>query len=134
MPKYWGPNLWRSLNAIVRNFPKEPDDDTRQYYKTFFKTLGFILPCKKCSTHYNNYINGVKFDTVLQNRESMIKFIIDFHNNVNIRLGKKKIADNIAMSMVYDDHSNYTNEDILIIIGTNTFISILLIWLILQYV
>lgn len=56
-----------------------------------------VLPCRLCCQHFNNYVTRFVGDEVdsslpLQNRESLSRFLVDAHNDVNMRLGKTNVA------------------------------------------
>ena len=57
--KIWGPHLWFSLNSIVFGFPVKPTLEQKQQYITFFKSLGWVLPCSHCRESYNFFINDL---------------------------------------------------------------------------
>ncbi len=105
MTSRWGPNLWKSLNAICRSFPEKPTDKDRIHYKSFFESLGHVLPCPKCQRHYVDYMKTIDWDTVVKSRKDCVDFIINFHNNVNVRLGKKPVKYTRAIQLVYDESS-----------------------------
>lgn len=125
----WGPSLWKSLNAIIRNYPETPNDEHRDQYKTFIISLGHVLPCPKCRSHYNEYMSSVIWDEILVNKKTIELFLITFHNDVNKRLGKQILDIPTATSIIYDEQTKF--PDYLPVIGISTFISILVIWLIL---
>ena len=53
----------------------------------FFKALPFMLPCSTCGNHCQKQLE--KFPPRVENREQLTKWLYNFHNMVNQRLGKK---------------------------------------------
>ena len=36
-PKVWGPGAWLFLHSITMNYPENPSETEKMYYKNFFK-------------------------------------------------------------------------------------------------
>lgn len=90
-PDTWGPVVWHALHYITLGYPNNPSEDKKQKYKMFFSLLGDVLPCSVCANHFNeNLVKMPLSDEVLKNKESLIKWLIDFHNIVN-EMNKKPI-------------------------------------------
>jgi hypothetical protein len=97
--KIWGPELWTSLHCITFGYPISPSDQQKEYYKTFFTTLGHVLPCKYCRDSYNQFIiesNAKITDDIFKDRESLTRWLFLLHEEVN-----KKLDVNYGIS--YDD-------------------------------
>ena len=62
-----------------------------------------ILPCEKCAMNYKENLVKLPIDNHLENRDSLVKWVIDIHNLVNDELGKEKMDYEKALSL-------YTNE------------------------
>ena len=91
-PNIWGPVVWHALHYITLGYPTNPSEDNKQKYKQFFTLLYDVLPCSICAHHFSeNLIKMPLTDQVLQNKESLIKWLIDFHNVVN-EMNKKPIV------------------------------------------
>ena len=83
-PDTWGPVVWHALHYITLGYPDNPTDNNKQKYKQFFTLLSEVLPCSICSNHFSeNLLKMPINDQVLANKESLIKWLIDFHNIVN---------------------------------------------------
>ena len=85
-PKVWGPNAWIFLHSITMNYPKNPTNEDKEKYRTFFYSLGDILPCPQCKEHYQR--NLIDYPIDLRNKEGLVKWLIKIHNNVNEINGK----------------------------------------------
>jgi len=91
----WGPSLWHSMHTMSFNYPVKPTKkEQRDYYK-FIMSLENVLPCRYCRENFPENIKAVnkRTKTTLQKalakgRSGFSKYIYDFHNEVNMRLGK----------------------------------------------
>ncbi len=85
-PPVFGPMVWDTMMMFATNYPIEPTiEDKTNMLQWLILTMGF-LPCGSCSLHAKRYV-----ETHVPNvssRESLTKYIVDFHNYVNISLGK----------------------------------------------
>ena len=90
-PDTWGPVVWHALHYITLGYPEHPTDNNKEKYKQFFTLLSDVLPCSICANHYSeNLLKMPLDDKVLENKESLIKWLIDVHNVVN-EMNKKPI-------------------------------------------
>ena len=97
----WGPHMWQALHYITLGYPTNPSADDKLRYKAFFTLLKYILPCSICAKHYSeNLIKYPLSDDVLNNRESFIKWLIDFHNIVNISKHKPVMEYSEALKQI----------------------------------
>ena len=56
--KIWGANMWVSMHSVTFGYPlTEPTQEQKNNYHTFFRTIGFVLPCKYCRESYQEFIN-----------------------------------------------------------------------------
>lgn len=106
-PSVWGPGLWLALHIITLNYPEHPTQEQRLQYFEFFRTLGHVLPCHFCQIHFKEYFeqtlgSNKKVSQVFKDRDSLSKWLYDIHENVNIRLHKRK-------HVTYDDSTKMYN-------------------------
>lgn len=72
-----GQSTWYLLHEIVNHVP------ANKHFEPFMKALSHLYPCTKCRKHIGEYL--------LHNNVTMTKqWVCDFHNDVNVRLGKEK--------------------------------------------
>ena len=81
-PKIWGPHGWKFLHYVSLGYPEKPTDKEKIYYKNFYYSLQNVLPCEKCAQNYKKNIIEYPIDNHLQNRDSLVKWVIDIHNKV----------------------------------------------------
>lgn len=92
----WGPPAWFFLHCVAQNYCTEKKEE----YRSFFKSIGNILPCRYCRDSYiefissNDELNLDKNDSIFENRDSFIKWLYLLHNKVNAKL-ENKINDKL---------------------------------------
>jgi len=100
----WGPHIWAALHYVTLGYPSKPTKEDKQKYKTFFELIKDVLPCSICANHYKeNYQSNPLTDEILSDREKLIKWLIDFHNEVNIQRGKPVVPYADARIMIDSD-------------------------------
>lgn len=81
-----GRKTWNFLHTMSAGFEDEIPPEKQKDIKKFFKYLSKIYPCKKCQIFFYRYVNTIPMDT--SSRLSIIKYLVDFHNVVNLKLNK----------------------------------------------
>ena len=104
-PKIWGPHGWKFLHYVSLGYPDKPTDKEKMYYKNFYYSLQNVLPCEKCAQNYKKNIIEYPIDNHLQNRDSLVKWVIDIHNKVNYELGKPQLDYEEAISLYLNEES-----------------------------
>lgn len=92
-PKIWGKYFWGASHCLTFAYPENPTDDDKKTIKQYFESLQNILPCEKCRYHYK--LNLTKYpltNDVLSSRYKLIKWLVDLHNEVNVRTGKQEMT------------------------------------------
>lgn len=131
-PDVWGPHGWKFLHYVSLGYPTNPTKEQKEKYKAFFILLKDTLPCAVCRLHYaENYNKLPLTDDVLNDREKLIKWVIDIHNIVNAMKNKPIVKYEDAIKMIDDDvkcvsQSNLFNYLIIL------FIVLLLVYLIIK--
>ena len=110
-PTIWGPHLWFYMHTLSFNYPVYPNDNDKKDYYNFFLNLTKILPCIKCKTHFKDFFDKNPIEPYLINRDKLIEWVMNAHNNVN-KLNNKT-------EWTLDDvFTHYQN----IFLNTNTYI------------
>lgn len=94
----WGPALWQSLHAISFAYPDTPSPSDQSAYYNFFTALQYVIPCVKCRGHYATML--AESPIRLESREALARWLVDRHNEVNVRTGKATLR----YEDVRDDH------------------------------
>ena len=98
-PNIWGPPLWREMHLKSFSYPNFPRLEDKSRISRYFNNIIHRLPCEKCKIHYETelYVNPVEFN--VDSREEISRWLVNLHNNVNIRLGKPVVSYTKAVKM-----------------------------------
>lgn len=93
-PTYWGPHLWYYLHYSTMNYPKFPTKQQAREMEEWLCKLPVTIPCKTCKHHYNEYIQTHRneLQRACQNGDALFNFLVDVHNQVNIRNNKPVLS------------------------------------------
>lgn len=93
-PAVWGPSFWYVIHIGSVNYPLRPTLDDMIGMNHFIWGLPHILPCVSCKTHATEYLqsNLTKIEEALKNSDMLFVFFVDFHNYVNMKLGKPQFS------------------------------------------
>jgi hypothetical protein len=91
VPGIWGPRLWKVLHRIgyYSKFPVSDvlRKDARREFDWIIQHLETIVPCPECRQHIESYR---KSHPICDYPEGVAKWMWEFHEAVNERLGKPK--------------------------------------------
>ena len=89
-PEVWGPSFWLTLHNGSAKYPVKASPIWAERMKGFILGIPVMIPCEKCSDHATSYIeaNYDRLDEIVNGRDNLFKFFVDFHNQVNERYGK----------------------------------------------
>lgn len=107
-PSAWGPHLWYYLHSCSFNYPDHPSDEKKNNMKNWLRSLYATMPCPSCSQHYKSYMDEADLDKICSSRDNLFKFIVDLHNKVNARTGKKEISYDQAYDMYKGTMEEYS--------------------------
>ena len=108
--RVWGPAGWVFLHCIAQNYPEQPNLEQREHYRSFFRLVGTVLPCRYCRESYQQFINEpdtLLDDKVMQNRTTFSKWLYNVHNKINKKLG---INDPITFKQVTDKYESFRSK------------------------
>jgi Erv1 / Alr family len=93
-PKIWGPMYWYTLHTSAAQYPENPSNIVKKRTKDRILAIPYELPCPDCRCHAISYIQNKKdeLDKAVSDKENLVKFYVDFHNEVNKRLNKKEFT------------------------------------------
>ena len=112
-PEVWGPHAWIFLHTITLTYPHNPTNQDKKNYKLFFYNLATVLPCTHCSQNYRIHLKQLPIDPFLENKKSLVSWLIQIHNLTNNNL--KKILILILMTL-HQNIENYIIKQIIILI------------------
>jgi hypothetical protein len=85
----WGPAAWHLLHTISFNYPINPTEEQKKYYKEFIESMTNVLPCKYCRMNLkNNFEKQPLKNCHMANRETFSRYIYELHELVNKMLKK----------------------------------------------
>ena len=84
----FGPPLWQSIHFIALGYPKEPSENDKNNYATFYNNLPNVIPCYECSQHLRENLKKSPIRDYLESRENLFEWTIKLHNVVNEMLNK----------------------------------------------
>ena len=84
----WGPGGWDFLHSITFNYPLEPTVEDIDKYKSFFSTVGEMLPCKYCRESFIIYYKYIPIDEFLDSRVGVTYWLYRIHQLVNEKVFK----------------------------------------------
>ena len=91
-PKIWGPKLWFTIHTIALNYPDNPSYQDKRNHEEFFNQLTFMIPCDKCRIHFKERLNKYPVIQHLENSDTLFRYTILLHNDVNEMLKKPKLS------------------------------------------
>ncbi len=77
---------WDFIYCVVFNYPEKQQDismDLANYYLTFFKYLGYVIPCKKYRSIYKKVYHLNPIEKALDSREHLIKWLYRINCHIN---------------------------------------------------
>lgn len=86
----WGPGAWMFIHMVALNYPLEPTSLDRQRYRSWFESLGHVLPCGACRRNFRASLDAARYspDTDFRSRAALFYLTYRLHNAIRIRQGK----------------------------------------------
>ena len=103
----WGPQLWFFLHTISFNYPLKPSNEDKDKIISFLYGLQPVIPCKVCRDHFKR--NLAEIPAKLDSRKDFSEWMIDTHNEINSRTGKKTISYDEAINISETNFGNNIN-------------------------
>lgn len=115
-PNIWGPHAWIFLHTITLNYPNFPTNEEKEQHKKFFESLQHTIPCLECAKHYGNNVKKYPLTpNILKNRNNLVRWLINMHNQVNISTNKPTLTVDKVIRIYYDLYRPKTVFDYVII-------------------
>ena len=113
----WGPSGWSFIHYIALKYPKDPTNEDKEKYFTFFNTLQYVLPCEKCAANYGKNLEELPIRESLSNNADLFKWTVDIHNLVNTELNKPTLTYEEALNIYLNKTNKTYNVYILLSFG-----------------
>jgi len=108
-PKYLGPGYWASwhLKSVHADTPRKKAEIARNIALDIAN-----FPCSKCKTHSKEYVSRHPLMEAVKDKDklSMFNWTVNFHNEVNLRLGKNLYTLDDSLAMWTGDKSFCTED------------------------
>lgn len=106
-PSIWGKHIWYTVHYVALGYPMQPTVEEKEQMRTFYLTLGKVLPCKKCRVNFADHLTKLPLtDAVMANRNALFAWTVDLHNEVNKMTGK----DVQSVEQALEHLKNYTGK------------------------
>lgn len=91
----WGPAGWTYLHATSFVYPESPSEEDKWRYYEFLQHFANVIPCKLCRRHFKDMLRSNLTERhqsdPFRSRDRLSRFLVDLHNQVNERLGKRQV-------------------------------------------
>jgi hypothetical protein len=84
----WGPATWTLFHTLAEKVNDADFNAVKGDLFSFIKRICFNLPCPDCASHATQIISKVNADN-FANKQQLKMFLLNFHNSVNARTGKR---------------------------------------------
>lgn len=82
----WGPSIWYLFHTLAYKAVPENFPDIKVDLLNFIQRICANLPCPECTQHASSFMKQhAQQISLITTKEHMQKFLIDFHNSVNVR-------------------------------------------------
>ena len=102
---FWGKDGWKLLHSISYKSDEilEKNPEYLRYYKSFFKSIQYVLPCIYCRRSFKKYITEIPFELPLSD------WLYKIHNCVNDKLRRQgyKIEKDPSLKEVNKFYKDY---------------------------
>ena len=130
-PKLWGPNGWEFMHYVALAYPDNPTEKDKKDYFIFYTNLQNILPCPRCRNNYKENLKQFPLEQALMNSESLFKWTVDIHNEVNKETNKELFSYEKAIQK-YTQNKTEINQSFTIICSIAIFLLIVFLVLLFQ--
>ena len=75
--------VWKLLHERSFKYLENPSADVQKKVFNFYNNDVKSIPCYVCRNHYTKFISENNLENACKSRNSLCKFLIDLHNDVN---------------------------------------------------
>lgn len=110
----WGSAGWNFMHACTFAYPTKPLEKDKKDAIQFFRSVGNVLPCHACRTHYYNHMKSFPVESHVDSRDSLSRWLVHVHNLVNASRGVGQTPYDVVYKrymqnvVVPDSQSKYT--------------------------
>jgi hypothetical protein len=104
--KIWGPYGWKYFHFVALAYPLNPTEEDKINYYNFYIFFGKTLPCQNCINNYNEHLQKYPLtNNILSTKDTLLKWTIDIHNEVNKKLDKKIYNYDDAIALIKNNYN-----------------------------
>jgi len=109
-PKTWGKYFWYTIHLTALGYSEKPTFEDKIAYKSFYESIGKVLPCKKCTINFARHFADMPIDPYLiHGKRKLFDWTVYLHNTVNKELGKPQWNTDYAWDFYKTMCKNGTN-------------------------
>ncbi len=116
----WGPSGWNFLHAVAFTYSTNPTQKEKKEIIDFLFSFANVIPCLRCRYDFKQLLHEYLFDGInskyLNSKVSLSNFIIDLHNQVNIKLNKKELSYKQVYKLYYNPNKSGLNYVLIVLI------------------
>ena len=90
----WGPCGWTFLHTASYAYPDNPTTSDKENMFKFLYYFARVIPCSICRKDFTMYIDKtipkLENSKVFESKSNLVRYLIDAHNYVNVKLGKRE--------------------------------------------
>jgi len=106
--KFWG-LYWASLHYLSYIYPDNPSNIQKEQKEQIYKLIEIMknngILCARCRHHFNTWSKNNDIKLFYNNKNDLINYFINLHNDVNKR-NKKRIVDRKEVDLIYIDFND----------------------------
>lgn len=91
-PAVWGPIFWTTMHIVSLGYSNTPSEEEQYSASAFYNSLGSMIPCPICRSHYKMFLKESPIENAVKSREDLIQWVFLVHNKVNAQLGKPELT------------------------------------------
>jgi hypothetical protein len=107
MSNHWTSNYWFLLHSLGYTYREKHAD---RYIKVI-KLSKHILPCPKCRAHFISYYANNKLNNKTINRNLLISWIINYHNDVNVTNNAQTFSEEAVYNFYHNNNILTVNNE-----------------------
>lgn len=100
-PPLFGHLLWDTSLVIAANYPVKATEYAQKMFENFIQGIVFLTPCPTCAQSALAYVKEHP-PANISSRQEAVKYVVDFHNFVNRKLGKAEMTVKEALESLVE--------------------------------
>lgn len=106
-PRVWGKSYWTAMHVSGFHYPEQPTPEQKEGAENWLLGIAWMLPCPRCREHFSSLLEECAMASVVESRESLSRFLVRAHNEVNKRNGKEEWS----YARAYDHYNRKYDEE-----------------------